>query len=538
MSALDRQDMPGTPVGLLEYYCRQASNQMDYMDGEEFWSSLVLRLAPYEPAIQHAISAISMLHASRTMSGLDQPANRRTALFQYNSAIAAVKNWKPDLESKLMPLLVCVLFVCIEFLLGQQYTGIVQMHIVQGRKLLSTVEESTSPELDIIRNHLAPILGRLAYVCILTPGERSSIPDHLVRRSARRMKFSNVNECRDELHHILDQFFLFTSVLTRFLTTERTPSENNSEEEWVSFRSTQRRLITEATSWKNKFDPMIATVTADKVTSRTISLMKVHYHVLDMYLRGIIDSSEYDFDKIFISGAMAATRAAREVVNYDLEHFKGPSFTFESEVIAPLQFIATKFRHPILRREAIKLFCARFECQRIENRWSMRHAIAVAARTIEIEEDGLDTPASAQDKDFPSPQVVSQNRVSNGYLAQKALRKLSGQWPFFWSIGSEDFARITALREDMLSEQERREVKHMNVGDWPQERLEWPFGVPHHARVRNLMVEGLAPGGIYIRYIQGPLPGTSEYRMTREHILLPPDEMLRAYSAKSGDYFH
>lgn len=535
MSALDRRDMPGTPVGLLEYYCRQASNQMDYMGGEEFWNSLVLRLAPYEPAIQHAISAISVLHASRTLSGLDQALNQRAALLQYNSAIAAVQAWNSAGETKMMPLLVCLLFVCIEFLLGQQYTGIVQMHIVQGRKLLSTVEDSTSPEVDIIRNHLAPIFGRLAYVCILMPGERAAIPDHLVGRIARRKRFHTVNESRHELHTILDEFFLFTSVLTRSLTTKQTPCEDESDEEWISFRTTQRKLLKELLVWKEKFDPMVTGLVTDKLTSRTISLMKVHYYVLDMYLRGIIDRSEYDFDKVFMSNALGAIKAAREVVKFDLANFQGPSFTFETEVIAPLQFLATKIRHPILRREVIKLFCARFECQRIENRWSVRHVTAVAARTIEIEEAGLDTPASAEHEGFPAPQVYSQDTSSDGEMAQKTLRTVSGQWPFFWGMGRDDLPKLSSSQRATSPEQEQRATEHANVGDWPAERLQWPFGVSSHNRVLNLMVEGLSPGGIYIKYVQGPLPGTSDYRMTREHILLPPDKALQTYRLSSGD---
>jgi hypothetical protein len=133
--------------------------------GDDFWSGLVIRLAITEPAVRHALLALSSVHEKVIAIG-DKPETRipntTFAFGEYSKAISAISKWNPppnSSEPATIPLLVCVLFICIEFLMD--YEAAAQVHISQGRKILSQITEAqaaaSSPAAEMLRNVLVPI---------------------------------------------------------------------------------------------------------------------------------------------------------------------------------------------------------------------------------------------------------------------------------------------------------------------------------------------------------------------------------------------
>ncbi len=64
------------------------------------------------------------------------------------------------------------------------------------------------------------------------------------------------------------------------------------------------------------------------------------------------------------------------------------SFLFDMEIVSPLYFVATKCRHPIIRRRATRILKS---TQRREGLWDSNMAAAVAERIMLLEEANLTT---------------------------------------------------------------------------------------------------------------------------------------------------
>ena len=88
----------------------------------ELWSESLLRLAYFEPAIRHAVVALSsfheLFHQQRQTSDQVRPVSHDTsfALTQYNLAIKAITSPRPDLDrpSATVALVSCIVFFSIE----------------------------------------------------------------------------------------------------------------------------------------------------------------------------------------------------------------------------------------------------------------------------------------------------------------------------------------------------------------------------------------------------------------------------------------
>ena len=73
---------------------------------------------------------------------------------------------------------------------------------------------------------------------------------------------------------------------------------------------------------------------------------------------------------------------------------RGPDFTLDVNVVAPLYAVAHKCRHPVIRRKAISLLYA---APRQEGIWDSRLTARVAERLIGIEEAGLGKVTRCED---------------------------------------------------------------------------------------------------------------------------------------------
>lgn len=73
---------------------------------------------------------------------------------------------------------------------------------------------------------------------------------------------------------------------------------------------------------------------------------------------------------------------------------RGPDFTLDMNIVAPLYAVAHKCRHPVIRRKAVSLLYA---APRQEGIWDSILTARVAGRLIDIEEDGLGNVTRCED---------------------------------------------------------------------------------------------------------------------------------------------
>lgn len=73
---------------------------------------------------------------------------------------------------------------------------------------------------------------------------------------------------------------------------------------------------------------------------------------------------------------------------------RGPDFTLDMNIVAPLYAVAHRCRHPVIRRKAVALLYA---APRQEGIWDSIITARVAGRLIDIEEDGLGNVTRSED---------------------------------------------------------------------------------------------------------------------------------------------
>ena len=126
-------------VRLLEFYHRCTGPVICSQFDQEFWSRTTLQLAQSEPCIRHAVIAIGHLTMIDTGSLKDARAlmasssKQKTLLVHYNKAIRLlVERISEPSFSPEIGLVICLLFVCIEFMRGDYDTAF--SHYKSGTK--------------------------------------------------------------------------------------------------------------------------------------------------------------------------------------------------------------------------------------------------------------------------------------------------------------------------------------------------------------------------------------------------------------------
>ncbi|EXF73392.1 hypothetical protein CFIO01_13626 [Colletotrichum fioriniae PJ7] len=154
---------PGTTAKegrALQYFCEVVGPSMSGTLDPYFWTHLVMQLGANEPAVKHALVAISGLFEQA--DGLQQDittdqrlVHQRQALHHYNAAIRELKT-KDLKERQVVVLVVCLLFICIEALRSD-----VQSAVRHGRHGIEILKAAL-PNSGWIKDHLLPIFRRLS----------------------------------------------------------------------------------------------------------------------------------------------------------------------------------------------------------------------------------------------------------------------------------------------------------------------------------------------------------------------------------------
>ncbi|KAG9505072.1 hypothetical protein J7337_002038 [Fusarium musae] len=477
-----------------DYYRDHVSHQVGDTVDSDFWGDLVLRLAPTDPAIRHAISAISLI----------------PAILEYNKAILAVRSWPLATVSRVKPLLVCLLFVCIEFMLGDEHQNAAKMHILQGRRLLANIKDRKTPEIDIIRQYLAPIYLRLAYV----GNDRVDFPTHLLQMTTTPLKFASLADARCVLYYLVDIGFTLIYNVKSYRSNgiSETPDTQGD-----ALQSRYKHIAHELANWRHAFEAYLAFSDLDAPDTRTAKLLTQRHCLMIVFLDSMVLGSDYVCDRNSLCEFSIAADCATFTIEYDNEIMQGPSFTFESEVVVPVYWIAAKCRQPAIRRRALEILYEREKTNRVESLTMIKHTIAMAKRIIEIEEEGLDIPHDTRPmQDYPNKYEVVSRKESSEW-AEGFLTDQKEQWPVLWDLGSH-CSNIPTKLTRIAAATEQKELAEGLAKGWPRERLVWPYGITRERRVLSIVVKRHTADDLWLEYVREPLTGGGDYRVMKEHI--------------------
>ena len=332
--------------------------------------------------------AMSQMVAERSDSH-----NDRFALAQYNKAITHLSKRLNSDSSIEVALLACILFVCVEFLRGDCEPAV--KHFKSGMTIaltsLSHGETQTAKaSAERIKRHILPFFNRIELLSTLFGNDASwdypvelpdTVPDH----------FQNMRQARDSIIHL-------ANLSIRFIRSMKSKKYNQLV--FPDDAARQHVLLRQFDKWALALDEMLL---SDQMTDRDLDAAKtlrIHQLVATMWLKRATVRQECATDKVMndfetaVSLAeaihsLAGTREQREVLD-------SSSFLFDMELVSPLYYVATKCRHPVIRRRAISIL---ERTQRREGLWDSNMAAAIAKRIMLIEEtnltnlDGSELPA-------------------------------------------------------------------------------------------------------------------------------------------------
>lgn len=383
----------------------------------------MLQISQHEPAVRHAVLAVSSLHeglgAGFSDGALSHP-HQSFALQQYNKAISRLlEQMNNPLTKPLASLLTCVLFVCIEYMQGKDKESLI--HLEQGRQLLTRIDQrSNDPDIEYIVRHIVPLYTRLSLTSFLFGGSPVRIPDALKPQRDIPVIFDSFDSMRHSLHDFMEQAFRFTQ--------SARPAKNINDslprETLTLLEAEQEQLLSRLAKLNVAFSLFRASRSSPS-PEKSLLVLQMYLHAQHIWISTALNSSEVVYDNFLPSFAAIVPLAAAyldlesplqhrplfqqqsssryHVIPEELSIAYASNFTFETHIIPPLYYVATKCRHPLIRRSALDLL--KRTPSRRENLWRASVMGALAGHIVSLEEQSslgqrsstMEVPASNKD---------------------------------------------------------------------------------------------------------------------------------------------
>ncbi|KAI0018003.1 hypothetical protein F4780DRAFT_563541 [Xylariomycetidae sp. FL0641] len=340
-----------------------------------FWTHLVLQFSSFEPAVLHALVAVSSLYEQvrrdpRSPALLAGRHDSPFALRHYNAAIRAlqvVDNNEP------LVLLVCVLFVCLEFLRGNRNAAAV--HCSHGVEILARAE----PHYAWAREYLSPIFRRLSVVPLFFKNSEGGLPRSIGLDVGVPPTFASLGEAQFALDGMtsLTVRLIRNGAFHRFAAPRSGPVS-------AELLGEQAKLHTLLTDWFPHFTAFASTVDAANQSQASLCNLWVRYGTTRIWaeMAFAVDETGYDAH-IDAFKAMVDQCADLATSTETRKAFRPPSFTFEMGFTPLLYYIVMKCRCLPTRLKALALM--RLLGAARENLWEMPSFHAAGKRVVEIE---------------------------------------------------------------------------------------------------------------------------------------------------------
>lgn len=379
-----------------------------------FWRVTVLQISQTEPAVRHAVLAVSSLHeglragaVTSLWDGLLSQPSQSFALQQYNKAISRLlAQMSNPLTKPLASLLTCVLFVCIEYMQGKDNEALI--HLEQGRKLLTRLDQqSNDPEMQCIIRNIVPLYTRLSLTSFLFGGSPVLIPDSLKLNSDIPDTFETMDNMRHCMHDFMEQAFRFTQ--------SARPAKNSSDSvpgETIRLLEVEQQRLLSRLAKLNVAFSLFRASTSKPGPEVALLVLQMYLHAQRIWISTALSSTEVVYDE-YLSSFTAIIPLAAAYLDLEMstqQHATAPAqriippqytpqfnpvseqvsiactsnFTFDTHIIPLLYYVATKCRHPLIRRSALQLLNR--NPARRENLWRASVMGALAGHIVSIEE--------------------------------------------------------------------------------------------------------------------------------------------------------
>lgn len=345
-----------------------------------FWTRTISQIIYSEPATWHATLAISSLYegfSPRQLLLLDSAYNGgEFAIRHYNLAIKhTVTRCNRETGSLDVILLVCILFICIEFIRGDVESA--TRHITHGMSLLDAAN-SNQQLVSIFRN-----LAALTYFFRPRIREFTEQEDLFVAMPASGgLCFDHISDAQATLDSILPRVVRLVFLTSSHRLAMEPHAMGLREAMWE-----KQRLERDLDWWWSRFSEL-RRVEAPTVAEATLLMLEARWIVMSIWTRTCLSAAETVYDDYtddFLRIIEIANQAQATQAETSENHGK---FTFSMGFCPLLHFVTLKCRYLRLRLMALQLMKT-VPYQR-EALWDATTMHAVGMRIVEIEH-GLDT---------------------------------------------------------------------------------------------------------------------------------------------------
>ncbi|KAI1808899.1 hypothetical protein F4811DRAFT_558935 [Daldinia bambusicola] len=392
----------------LEWFAYRSTLKLPGAFRFEFWDKLIFQAASTEPAVLHAILALSSahrreglgFHASLDVATVEQ---EHFALKHYTNAInhlqphfASKSNW-----SIRVALIACLMFVITEYLRGNFLTG--YNHLQNGLRILNEFRARSSAigNYSLFQESCCDPADAWIIQAFIRFDE-----DYSHDSPAIPPIFQSVNQGRQLLDRIINQIF--------YLSHEcRRQGQFEDKVDSLSLLSRQRKLEAKLNSWNDAFQASRACLLTNKITQSTAAyiLLEIYYTIAKIMTDTCLmleDQMRYDMHTTafeFIMNQLDYIRNLSIIPSLaPVFHFPDTSTSIaDLGAILALYYVALKCRVHSIRCRVLN-YAMKISHQ--EGIWSSHLAARIIQEVINIEEDGFYNESEVSRADKNEQQAV------------------------------------------------------------------------------------------------------------------------------------
>lgn len=390
-----------------EFFRRRSSKKIQGIFFSHFWDTLVFQVSLSEPAVLHALLALSSVQVAVTVGTHTCAPNLATVMpdkqeeFTLRQYIKAIGHLQPHLSAKhdssiRVALVACVVFVCLDFFRGHNKSA--QAHLLSGLKLLADSQgysgvanecsNISNPSGDPFNDWIAEVFYRL-HVQVGLFNQGYEFPRITLRPlvvEPQPLNFRSMRQARNYLDQLMDRIIHLRQL-----------GLQDPDSIFPEMVERQMWIRAELESWHVAFKTSKANLLSEMPIRGEFA-----YHILNMYYlmgkvmahtciwptcEGIYDLHGDDFACIIAIGVNLRKRtipATRTLIGEDDQGIA--KAIGDIGWIPPLYYTAIKCRVHRIRLQAIRLLDSAPHKELI---WDAEILGAVAQKVMEIEERGF-----------------------------------------------------------------------------------------------------------------------------------------------------
>jgi hypothetical protein len=377
----------------MQWFKSKAVRSISGFLGTDLWTDSIFPATWSEPAVTHAVIALSSAHRKDTCRRqcLYPKQDDEFTLKQYSKAIRYLQPLlaRKDGASIAVVLVTCLLFIILEYTRGQHSNAAV--HLVNGLKVLGNLHRGSASSVQgvlIIKPPYKRAIDKALFQGFATLhvqarlfGNKVSDLALLLQATKSEMPtptFASLEEARDSLYKLLHGILLMSERM-KAATASAHPQPNLVKASDIA--------LAHLTTWSATYDKTIEVSKSQLNQEKLAYSLLLNYHnMATIMCKSILSSEESNYSN-YTEDFAAIVRRFIECWKYHSSAHHEETISIDADVgwIPPLYYAALKCRTHRIRSYAIQLLRS---APHKEGVWDSRLAAIVADKVRQLEEHG------------------------------------------------------------------------------------------------------------------------------------------------------